>query len=78
MEVIRLIVSKAIDEPMYQCIYARLVSNALTTKPSHVASTIRENLIAYIHTLLQVRREQISCQELTNVNPNVLLAEAYN
>jgi len=53
LELIRLIVSKAIDEPMYQCIYARLVSNALSTKPSDVARTIRSNLIAHIHHLLK-------------------------
>jgi len=53
MEVIRLIVGKAIEEPIYMQIYSRLFAYALERQPTDSAGIMRTYLIAHIHSLLQ-------------------------
>jgi len=64
-EVIRLAVSKAIDEPMFQCIYSRLISNAISSKPSCIAKSLHRTLMNHIHVLLQVNITRILIQAVT-------------
>ena len=66
MEIVRLVVKKAMDEPMYMQIYARLFGYALSKKPIDIECMLRNNLILHIHNCLQV----FSVNYLSISNPN--------
>lgn len=53
MEIIRLVVKKAMDEPMYMQIYARLFGYAFSQQPVDIEFKLRNSLIVHIHNCLQ-------------------------